>query len=104
MPWPHRRARRFSCCKTSIGSCSPPRSFRPSSRQILAGKQNRTILVILSPIVQIPVELEKMFVVIEHELPGREQLAEIARGIAIEEGELPGRDRNWKPCWMRRRD
>lgn len=59
------------------------------SRQILAGKQNRTILVVLSPIVQVPVELEKMFVVIEHELPGRESLAEIARGIAVEEGELP---------------
>jgi len=59
------------------------------SRQIIAGKQNRTILVVLSPVVQIPTELEKMFVVIEHELPSREQLEEIARGIAIEEGELP---------------
>ena len=44
---------------------------------------------ILSPVVQIPVELEKLFVVIEHELPGREQLLEIAAGIATEEGELP---------------
>jgi len=59
------------------------------SRQIIAGKQNRTIVVVLSPVVQIPTELEKMFVVIEHDLPGREQLEEIARGIAIEEGELP---------------
>lgn len=59
------------------------------AQQIQAGKQNRTILVILSPIVQIPVELEKLFVVIPHELPGREQLAEIARGIATEESELP---------------
>ncbi|MCH8148358.1 MAG: AAA family ATPase, partial [Planctomycetes bacterium] len=59
------------------------------SRQIVAGKQNRTIVVILSPIVQIPTELEKMFVVIEHELPSREQLAEIARGIATEDEELP---------------
>ncbi|MCA9117899.1 MAG: AAA family ATPase [Planctomycetaceae bacterium] len=59
------------------------------SRQIIAGKQNRTILVILAPVVQIPTELEKMFVVIEHELPGREQLEQIARGIAVEEGELP---------------
>lgn len=60
------------------------------TRQIIAGKQNRTILVVLAPLVQIPTELEKMFVVIEHELPGREQLEEIARGIAVEEGELPG--------------
>ena len=59
------------------------------ARQINAGKQNRTIVIVLSPIVQIPTELEKMFVVIEHDLPGREQLAEIARGIATEEGELP---------------
>ncbi|QGJ71767.1 ATP-dependent zinc metalloprotease FtsH [Planctomycetales bacterium 10988] len=64
------------------------------SRQILLGKQNRTILVILSPLVQLPVELEKMFVVLSHALPGREQLDEIAQGIATEEGEYPeGRDR-----------
>ena len=59
------------------------------SRQIVAGKQNRTIVVILSPIVDLPTELEKMFVVIEHDLPDREQLEEIARGIATEDGELP---------------
>jgi len=59
-------------------------------QQIVAGKQNRTFIVILSPVVQIPTELEKLLVVIEHELPSREQLAEIARGIATEEGELPG--------------
>jgi hypothetical protein len=59
------------------------------ARQITLGKQQRTFVVILSPLVQIPVELEKLFVVIEHELPGREQLEEIARGIATEEGELP---------------
>ena len=59
------------------------------AEQIIAGKQNRTFVVILSPIVQIPKELEKQFVVIEHDLPGREQLEEIARGIATEEGELP---------------
>ena len=38
---------------------------------------------------QIPIELEKLFVVIEHDLPGHGQLEEIARGIATEEGELP---------------
>jgi hypothetical protein len=59
------------------------------SRQLIAGKQNRTFVVILSPIVQIPVELEKLFVVIEHELPSREQLLEIASGIGTEAGELP---------------
>jgi hypothetical protein len=38
------------------------------------------------------VELEKLMVIVEHELPGREQLAEIARSIATEEGELPEGD------------
>lgn len=59
------------------------------SQQVIAGKQNRTIVVVLSPVVQLPVELEKLFVVLEHELPDRIQLAEIARGIATEESELP---------------
>ena len=58
-------------------------------RQIIDGKQDRTILVVLAPVVQLPVELEKLFVVIEHELPNRQQLTEIARGIATEEAELP---------------
>ncbi len=58
-------------------------------RQILAGKQHRTFVVILSPVVNLPTELEKLFVVIEHELPHREQLLEIAQGIATEAGELP---------------
>jgi SpoVK/Ycf46/Vps4 family AAA+-type ATPase len=63
------------------------------ARQIILGKQNRTFVVILAPVVQIPVELEKLFVVVEHELPGREQLEEIATGIATEEDELPQGDK-----------
>lgn len=63
------------------------------AQQITAGKQNRTFIVVLSPLVQIPVELEKLFVVIEHDLPGREQLEEIARGIATQDGELPEGDK-----------
>ena len=59
------------------------------SQQVIAGKQNRTIVVVLSPVVQLPVELEKLFVVLDHELPDREQLAAIAHGIATEESELP---------------
>ena len=61
------------------------------AHQVSQGKQNRTFVVILSPVVQIPDELEKLFVVIEHDLPSREQLAEIARGVATEPGELPER-------------
>jgi hypothetical protein len=59
------------------------------AHQITSGKQHRTFVVILAPLVQIPLELEKQFVVIEHEMPGREQLEELARGIATEPGELP---------------
>jgi SpoVK/Ycf46/Vps4 family AAA+-type ATPase len=59
------------------------------ARQILTGKQARTFIVVLAPLVNIPVELEKLFVVIEHELPDRVQLQQIAQGVATEVGELP---------------
>jgi hypothetical protein len=59
------------------------------AQQILTGKQNRTFIVILAPVVSLPAELEKLFVVLEHALPGRDQLTEIAREIATEPGELP---------------
>ena len=58
-------------------------------RQVTLGKQQRTFIVVLAPVVALPIELEKMFVVLEHELPGRDQLAEIARGVATETDELP---------------
>ncbi len=51
--------------------------------------KSRTFVVVLSPVVEIPTELEKQFVVIEHHLPGRDQLEELVRGIATEEGEMP---------------
>ncbi|HEY5314378.1 MAG TPA: AAA family ATPase [Pirellulales bacterium] len=60
--------------------------------QITAGKQNRTFVVILSPVVQIPTELEKAFAVIEHELPDRDQIEQIAHGVATEPGEIPDGD------------
>lgn len=59
------------------------------ARQLQAGKEQRTIILVLAPVVSIPIELEKLFVVVEHDLPGREQLAEIAQGIGTEKGELP---------------
>jgi hypothetical protein len=62
------------------------------AHQIQAGKNSRTFIIILSPVVQIPVELEKMFQVLEHDLPDRAQLEQIARGIATEPGELPQGD------------
>ncbi len=47
-------------------------------------------MLILSPVVQIPTELEKLFVVVEHDLPSRQQIEEIARGVATKLGNLPG--------------
>ena len=57
--------------------------------RVAAGKHDRTFVVVLAPVVQVPVELEKLFAVIDHELPGRDQLGAIARGVATEPGELP---------------
>ena len=59
------------------------------AHQVHEGRTRRTFIVILSPVVQLPPELEKLFVVLDHELPGRAELEEIARGVATEAGELP---------------
>src|SRR4029079_6096371 len=56
--------------------------------QIHAGKQARTFVVILAPVVQIPVELEKQLCLVDHALPDRDQLEGIARSLATEPGEL----------------
>jgi hypothetical protein len=52
--------------------------------QLVAGKQQRTFLVVLAPVVQIPVELEKLFVVLDHPLPDRAQLERIARELTTD--------------------
>jgi hypothetical protein len=62
------------------------------ARQIHAGKNSRCFVVVLAPVVQIPPELEKLFTVVDHELPGHAQLEEIARGVATQDGELPEGD------------
>ncbi len=58
-----------------------PEVVQTTFNQLIAGKQQRTFLVVLSPVVQIPVELEKLFVVLEHALPDRPQLEGIAREL-----------------------
>ena len=57
--------------------------------QVLSGKQSRTFIIGVGPGVSLPPELEKLFIVVEHELPSRSQFEEIAQGIATEDGELP---------------
>jgi hypothetical protein len=66
-----------------------PEIIQAVARAVLDGKVDRTFVVILSPVVQLPIEIEKLFVVVEHERPDRQQLEEIARGIATEDGEIP---------------
>lgn len=58
--------------------------------QLIQGKQQRTFVVVLSPVLQVPVELEKLFVIIEHPLPDREQLQRIATELTSDQpSELP---------------
>ena len=60
-------------------------------KQVTAGKHTRTFIVVLAPVVNLPPEIEKQFIVVEHALPDREQLREIAVGVAQGE-ELPTGD------------
>jgi hypothetical protein len=64
-----------------------PEVVQTAFAQLVAGKQQRSFLVVLAPVVQIPIELEKLFVVIEHPLPGREQLERIARELTSDSPE-----------------
>lgn len=56
---------------------------------VMEGKTERGLVVILSPTVQLPPELETLFVTVAHPRPDRDQLHEIARGVATNEGEFP---------------
>jgi hypothetical protein len=56
--------------------------------QLAQGKVHRTFVVILAPVVQLPVELERLFVILPHGLPDRSQLRDIAVALANDE-ELP---------------
>ncbi|MBX3435481.1 MAG: AAA family ATPase [Pirellulales bacterium] len=69
-----------------------PEIVQAVARQVQLGKSRRTFLVVVAPVVDLPRELEKLFVVVEHELPDREQLAAIARAVAAEPDDLPEGD------------
>ncbi|MDM4018964.1 AAA family ATPase [Roseiconus lacunae] len=66
-----------------------PEIIQAIAAAVLRGKVERRFVVILSPSVQLPPELEKLFVVVEHHRPTADQLLEIARGTATESGEMP---------------
>lgn len=62
-----------------------PEVVQTAFNQLVIGKQQRTFLVVLAPVVQVPTELEKLFVVIEHALPDRSQLRQIAEELTTED-------------------
>ena len=49
--------------------------------QLMLGKQQGRHVVVLAPVVKLPMELDRQFVVINHPLPDREQLWEIAESL-----------------------
>jgi hypothetical protein len=64
-----------------------PEVVQAAFAQLVAGKQRRSFLVVLAPVVQVPVELEKLFVILEHPLPDRAQLERIARDLTADHPE-----------------
>jgi hypothetical protein len=61
------------------------------AHQLTAGKATRTFVVILAPTLQLPLELERQFVVLTHELPERDHLGLIAREILGDEPHTTGK-------------
>lgn len=59
------------------------------AKAITQGKIHRKFIVILSPVVQLPPELERLFVVIDHEPPTRDELQELLASIATGDNEMP---------------
>ena len=86
--WPRPTAPPCSSSATSTACLGSAEVVQALEARINAGKRERTFVVVLAPVVQIPVELERQFAVIEHDLPGRDDLLAIARGVATEPGEL----------------
>jgi hypothetical protein len=70
-----------------------PEVVQTTFAQLIAGKQQRTFIVVLAPTVALPAELEKLFVVLEHALPDREQLERIAAELGSDNlNDLPKGD------------
>lgn len=64
-----------------------PEVIQTTFKQLIQGKQQRTFIVVLATMVQIPMELEKLFCVIEHQLPDRDQLLRIATELTSDQPE-----------------
>ena len=59
------------------------------AKAVTQGKLHRKFVVILSPVVQLPPELERLFVVVDHEPPTRDELRSLLAGIATDGDEMP---------------
>lgn len=62
--------------------------------QLHLGKQLGRHLIVLSPIVKLPQELERQFVVMQHSLPDRDQLWEIAESLVEDAAVYAESERN----------
>jgi len=54
---------------------------------LMEGKADRRIILVLAPVVQLPPELERLFIVLDHALPDRAELRRIALELTGEPGE-----------------
>src|SRR3954469_15895754 len=50
-------------------------------RQLARGKGEGVVLVVLAPVVQLPIELERSFLVLDHELPLPDELRAISKSL-----------------------
>ena len=75
---------------------SSPEIVQTLFEQLVAGKQSRTFVVVLSPIVAIPLELERAFVIVDHALPTQEQLGRIAEDVLADHPDGLPTDRAWQ--------
>ena len=66
-----------------------PEMVQALDTQISEGKDRRTFVLILAPVVDIPAEIARQMIVLEHGMPARDQLEKIARSVATEPGDLP---------------
>jgi len=66
-----------------------PETIQAVFRAIQDGKKNQRHIVIVSNVVQIPTELERVIRIVEHDLPSRDELEEVIRQTATEDGEIP---------------
>jgi hypothetical protein len=53
------------------------------ANRVVQGKQRSQIIVIVSPVLQLQPEIEKLFTVVHHDLPDENQLREVCRGVFV---------------------